>query len=945
MKVQNLAIIFLVIIIPLFVILSYYLNLQQETLEKQALYDTKLAEATKEGIKAFEVNTVDWTEWVNQKTKVSERNDVKAAINAFITSLSNNLNVSGTAKEFMVNYIPAVVVTMYDGYYIYSPTYSPIPILNDDGAQLYYDSGEKILTTDTNNGANLPAYKPKAGETGKTAKNDSREFVTSITRAEKEYKHTLSSLIQYVEQYKNANANVIVNYTLDNRIYINGTVGGETVKRDGYLVYFDSNKTELPRITLKTNPQNSNDITVKKKINETLYENTQIEPEILEEQVIYFENGQTYLDTFKYIYDINDDKLYYDENEYEFFQLTADKVRDYKDDDPETKYKSLSVLLRDGKTTQYKKIYQALNGEEKGQWYISLKDDSADAIYEGKEELDTRLEGSILSKLGLSDSDSTSTAEICKDYSAINYYVEAYAFTNWVENILGNTQVYNEEKEIEERIFNITAENDPEEEYSPINEHKRRIMKAHIIKNLEISKYKIPQLTYNDWDQVFSNISIITFFQGPSIGLKYYNNYAIATSKTNREFVDPQEIYFRSSGDKNYHIVNCEKCGNTTYTGYRSVEYVLRENILYDSKYYYQHDKQTDSSAETACYYCVVNKANYQSSSNEEIAALQTKAYREALARERYFQKEQVLDKVNTDITIAVKKSEISIKNTDIIFILDDSGSMSAESINAVQEACSDIIDAMRLSENFYIGFIRFDSNAEKIASATNQTEFDTLKTKINEIYGGSDRGSTNYEGAFNVAKELLSDEFFLNRTNKRIIVFMTDGKPDEGKSGEEVLKDLRDYHSYNVEEFYAIKFGDSSNDSLEKLVKVFKYNYDPATDINILNADTTNILDTFKNILYSVNISSPEYIETKDGRLNLNDMDLSSEKPLNITVKKNGIALAPNPLVITQIETSNEVLIVEAGTIYLNLKGIQNVFGLDNFDGIEVEIEYYSKS
>ena len=44
MKIQNLAIIFLVISIPLIVILSYYLNLQQKTLKLQAEYDTKLAE-------------------------------------------------------------------------------------------------------------------------------------------------------------------------------------------------------------------------------------------------------------------------------------------------------------------------------------------------------------------------------------------------------------------------------------------------------------------------------------------------------------------------------------------------------------------------------------------------------------------------------------------------------------------------------------------------------------------------------------------------------------------------------------------------------------------------------------------------------------------------------------------------------------------------------------
>ena len=115
-------------------ILSYYLNLQRDTLELQAIYDTKLSEATKEGIKAFEVNTVDWA-----SKKQNDRSNTMAMINAFMTSLSNNLNISGTAKELMQNYIPAIAVTMYDGYYIYAPTYTPITKENTDGVQLFYN--------------------------------------------------------------------------------------------------------------------------------------------------------------------------------------------------------------------------------------------------------------------------------------------------------------------------------------------------------------------------------------------------------------------------------------------------------------------------------------------------------------------------------------------------------------------------------------------------------------------------------------------------------------------------------------------------------------------------------------------------------------------------------------------------------------------------------------
>ena len=84
-------------------------------------------------------------------------------------------------------------------------------------------------------------------------------------------------------------------------------------------------------------------------------------------------------------------------------------------------------------------------------------------------------------------------------------------------------------------------------------------------------KFRLPVLTDSDWENVFSNISLITFFQGVPIGVKEYNNYSIASSTTNREYVKPEELYF-SGDDINFHKIYCEKCSETTYTAYRSAE-------------------------------------------------------------------------------------------------------------------------------------------------------------------------------------------------------------------------------------------------------------------------------------------------------------------------------------------------------------------------------------
>lgn len=215
MKLQNLAIVFLVIIIPLVVILSYYLNMQQQTLKLQAEFDIKLAEATKEGIKAFEVNTVDWSEWASEVSSQATRNNVQATVNTFVTSLANNLQLTGTAKEYMLNYIPAITVTMYDGYYIYSPSYSLVTAENDDGVQMFYDttSGASNKITLSDEGEIL--YEVAEGKTGETYyytyRNDALEIeketfsnlTTNINDAKKEYKSILNNKIAYSARYKN----------------------------------------------------------------------------------------------------------------------------------------------------------------------------------------------------------------------------------------------------------------------------------------------------------------------------------------------------------------------------------------------------------------------------------------------------------------------------------------------------------------------------------------------------------------------------------------------------------------------------------------------------------------------------------------------------------------------------------------------------------------------
>lgn len=239
-----------------------------------------------------------------------------------------------------------------------------------------------------------------------------------------------------------------------------------------------------------------------------------------------------------------------------------------------------------------------------------------------------------------------------EDKTAIAYYKEAYEFTDWFLNTvkIGNIRDY----------LKIGENNDPEDESSVFVQHKRQIMKEKIEETLNSSitayanktgnNYKMPKFTEEDWEKVYSNISVISFVQGMSIGFKNYNNYCILNSTNNQEYVNPNLIYFT---DRNsYHDIRCSEIEDEKTTGYKigsfeKQSYEYEEEVEDDdgnvttetkTEYYYKHN-------ELACYECVngsltTNKDEVQSiydyvrddNTSDEVKM----SYFSALARERY---------------------------------------------------------------------------------------------------------------------------------------------------------------------------------------------------------------------------------------------------------------------------------------------------------------------
>lgn len=187
MKLQHLAVIFIIIILPIIVTLSSYIQTHIDTIVKQNSYDDKLEDATYDMVKAFQLNTVN-----NKFSTISDSKirDIEAAVNTFYNTLGTNLGASGYDKNTLKNYTPALLFNLYDGYYIYSK----------------YDN-----------------------------QGDGKSSTTSTTTD-----YGLKPFIYYSARYKkNSSYDFVVNYTLDNYITIMGTVNGNYVSKSGYLVNLD----------------------------------------------------------------------------------------------------------------------------------------------------------------------------------------------------------------------------------------------------------------------------------------------------------------------------------------------------------------------------------------------------------------------------------------------------------------------------------------------------------------------------------------------------------------------------------------------------------------------------------------------------------------------------------------------------------------------------------
>ncbi|MBR3697491.1 MAG: hypothetical protein IKM97_04445 [Clostridia bacterium] len=636
MKIQSLAVIFAIIILPIIIILSYYIHREVDTIALQSSYDTKLIDATHDAMAAFEINTAN-----EDLSSVADalRSIIEASTNVFFNSLATNLGMSNANKDYIQSYIPAILYTMYDGYYIYSPTRVPEVLIGSDnnGEEKLVYIGDRGVTYSGNNSFGIGTYnfdedlyKEDSSEE-QSAKSARQNALANSINNKFEYgqilyrnidntyspafhnntfykqDYILKTYMPYSARYKGTKGSTkfdfIINYTLDNYISVMGYIGNVYYSKTGYLIGKDivkDIKINGNDGLLDYNEIVAEDICLSG--NNTLY--LKINP--------FLEDGVNRTGDIEYIY-----IPYVDGDTGENLSLISQKEK-------------------------LKKYYEMIEN------YYNEYRTSTDEIR--KQELKELIKNTNLNVQTLEESIET--------LAAITYYVKAQIFSNWVYDNLGNSSgglaivdgdihddlaennevyisnfsddplapaFYHDFSGFSNIIFDVNQ--NPENLSSNFVSHKFDVIKNSIQYNLNLSisvydvmasemDIRMPVMSDAEWEKILKNVSIVSFMQGFNCGLKYYNNYAIVSSTNNELTVIPSEIYYVKSSEFNtgdfsdslpfYHRIDCEELDDSTdkYISFSSKE--VKYDKIYDKnigRYKYDHKN-------FACYNCIVG-GNY----------------------------------------------------------------------------------------------------------------------------------------------------------------------------------------------------------------------------------------------------------------------------------------------------------------------------------------------
>lgn len=501
MKLQSLAVLFIIIILPISIVLEEYTRNQAYTVKLQAEYDSRLRSATYDAVKVFQMNTVnsDTSDLSNSKMR-----DISASANSFFNSLSSNFNMEGYKKDVLQDYVPALVYTMYDGYYIYGPYTNEFSSMYD----VYVDE------TDPD-------------------RDDFEDLMDDKTYYDGQTLDGLQPYIYYSGRFTNGYFDVVITFSLDNYVTIDGyNSSGNPIYLEGYVVDGISGSGSSYNYKITSNDGLN-------------YESVTIELEKLMEEQIPVDytnlpegNKEQDPQTKSYNCIKQNGVTYYQDGDGTWFSiLNGEKY-------PIDAATILRGMMIDGIVYQDSGEYT----EDDNGWYKDenkINDESAlnTIIEQDTSAIQFYAEAAkfkeLLIKAGLINSSGQSILTTAH-YKGIDDE-DTKAFKTLVGEELG--------------VFDYYSTGNIENWGSDFNMVREAVIRRAIEKNLSIvianynknlnsgSYFQMPTLTEEEWSVLTKDVTVISFLQGITIGSKTYNGHSIVPNTKTKEVVTEESIY------------------------------------------------------------------------------------------------------------------------------------------------------------------------------------------------------------------------------------------------------------------------------------------------------------------------------------------------------------------------------------------------------------------
>ena len=221
----------------------------------------------------------------------------------------------------------------------------------------------------------------------------------------------------------------------------------------------------------------------------------------------------------------------------------------------------------------------------------------------------------------------------------------------------------------------------------------------------------------------------------------------------------------------------------------------------------------------------------------------------------------------DVDTTLMAKEEA-----SDIIFVVDTSGSMEGDKLNQVKIDSTNLINDILSNTNNNVALIEFNSNATILSSFTNNKDL-----LINEINNLQVRDSTNYYNAFLKVDELLQG--YQKQDNREVVMmFLTDGYPYEGNPNQVTeYKYLKEAYPYLTVNAIQYEMGDTIINQLKEVSDnqylAFQDNLGEIlgeASITPIPYEEFQIIDYIDNDYYILN--SVDDIKVSDGEVKLEE-------------------------------------------------------------------------